>query len=125
MAQKLIQIRDINGYVVNALNGTTPSDLIYGVKLVASAEQHMTAPTGAQVAYISYSPNQDNVFVDTSGATAIVYTGTLGAVTAQLVNPNGMYITFPAGAKISLVSDGTPFVEVQFFTITPGQGLQG
>ncbi len=124
MAQKLTQIRDINGYIANTLNGITSSDLIYGVKLSASGEQHMTVPTGAQVAYITYSPSTTDVFIDLT-ATATVYSGTLGAATAELLPPDGAYRTVIGGSTLSLISDGTPYVMIQYFTITPGQGLQG
>jgi hypothetical protein len=124
MAQKLIQIRDINGYVTGTLNGITSSDLIYGVKLAASVEQHMTVPLGAQVAYISYSPSTTDVFINLT-TTAAVYGGALGAVTSELIPPDGAYRTVTPGATLSLISDGTPYVMIQYFTVTPAQGLQG
>lgn len=95
--------RDTQGY--NAYAPPTSTDK-YSATITNGAETHITIPSNHQVWIVafSYQPGT-NVWVDLTGATAIIPVGaTLASTTAEL-NPGQR--TVYAGGKISMITDNT------------------
>jgi hypothetical protein len=116
MSTKFLEIRDISG--LNGF-GIQPTDDIQGCSLAANVAQTFTAPTNYSnwVAIFSYTPGS-NIFVDFTGATAAVPSGTVGVITSSL-NPAERGIK--GGATFSVItSDATsPFITVEYQIVQP------
>lgn len=108
--------RDINGY--NGF-GIGPTANIQGCSLAANTAQTFTAPssTGWWIAIFSPTPGAQ-IFVDFTGATATLPSGTVGAVTVAL-NPSARRIA--GGSTFSVITpDATsPYVTVEYQAVDP------
>lgn len=118
MSTKFLMTRDIGGY--NGF-GIKPTYDIQGCSLAANTAQTFTVPDNYSnwIAIFSYTPGA-TFFVDFSGATATVPTGTVGAVTTVL-NPSGRALD--GGSTFSVITpDGTnPYITVEYQIIPPYQ----
>ena len=118
MSTKFNMIRDISGY--NGF-GIIPTYDIQGCSLSASAAQTFTVPSNYPnwIAIFSFTPGTE-VFVDFSGATATVPSGTVGAITTVL-NPSARAVK--GGSTFSVISpDSTsPFIVVEYQIVAPYQ----
>lgn len=116
MSTKFNMIKDIAGY--NGF-GIAPTYDIQGCYLAANTAQTFTAPIGYPywIAIFSYTPGS-NVFVDFSGATAAVPSGSVASITASL-NPSGRALK--GGQTFSVITpDSTdPYITVEYQIINP------
>jgi hypothetical protein len=116
--------RDVTGATAYA---PMPSQNIYNATLASGTATSITIPANFEywIVAFSYQPGTD-VWVDFTGATAVVPSGgTLAAATATL-NPGARTVKsiFPGGAAatISIVTDTTTAdVSVEFYAL-PSQG---
>lgn len=115
---KFNMTRDINGY--NGF-GIQPTYDVQGCSLTASAAQTFTVPSnyGQWIAIFSYTPGAA-IFVDFSGVTATLPTGTVGAITTCL-NPAARAL--PGGTTFSVITgDATsPYLTVEYQVVPPYQ----
>lgn len=95
--------RDSQGY--NAYAPFTAGDK-WSATITNGAETHITVPSNhaAWIAVFSYQPGC-NVWVDLTGAAAIVPVGATLAATTSELNPGARMIL--AGGKISIITDNT------------------
>jgi hypothetical protein len=111
-------IRDISGY--NGF-GITPTYDVQGCSLAASTAQTFTVPSNYAnwIAIFSYTPGV-NVFIDFTGATATVPSGTVGAITTVL-NPSARSVK--GGSTFSVITNSStaPFITVEYQIIAPYQ----
>ncbi len=118
MSTKFNMIRDISGY--NGF-GIIPTYDIQGCSMAASTAQTFTTPDNYSnwIAIFSYTPGA-TFFVDFTGATATVPTGTVGAITTVL-NPSARAVS--AGQTFSVITpDATsPYITVEFQIVAPYQ----
>ncbi len=118
MSTKFNMIRDISGY--NGF-GIIPTYDIQGASFAASTAQTFTVPDNYPnwIAIFSYTPGAQ-FFVDFSGATATVPTGTVGAIT-KVLNPSARAVT--GGGTFSVITDSatSPFCVVEFQIVAPYQ----
>ncbi len=98
--------------------GRLQSDTVAVVILVATVEQHFTAPTGAHIAVFS---STDNFYCLTNGQTAAVPGSTSTSFpspnTVPELNPTVLAVT-GGTSLISLVSSGTPTITISFYQDT-------
>ena len=118
MSTKFNMIRDISGY--NGF-GIIPTYDIQGCSLTANAAQTFTVPDnyGNWIAIFSYTPGAD-IFVDFSGATAAVPSGTVATITSVL-NPSARAVK--GGDTFSVITpDATsPYITVEYQIVAPYQ----
>jgi hypothetical protein len=118
MSTKFNMTRDINGY--NGF-GIQPTYDIQGCSLAASAAQTFTVPDNFEnwIAIFSITSGA-TVFVDFTGATATLPTGTVGSITTVL-NPAARALK--GGSTFSVISpDATsPYITVEYQVILPYQ----
>ena len=92
----------------------TQSDTIAVLKLVANAEQHFNAPTGATIAVFS---GDVNFWVLVNGQTAAIPAATStsfpGPNTVPELNPTVLRVV--AGTAISVISSSAGFVGISFY----------
>jgi hypothetical protein len=95
-----------------------PSTNIYQATLTADDEAHVTVPSTSPIWIVSFRYYPNDVWVDVSGATAIVPVGnTLASSTSEL-NPASLLLT--AGTIISMItSQTTADVSVVMWPTTP------
>lgn len=95
--------RDIQGY-----NAYAPQDASYkwSATLTAGSATSITIPKNYPLWVVAFSPQPGaNVWVDVSGATAIVPVGATLASTTSSLNPGQR--TVLSGANISVITDTT------------------
>ena len=114
---KFLMTKDIAGY--NGF-GVIPSTEIYGAALAQGVDQVLAVcPTDYSnyIAIYSYTPGSQ-VFIDDTGATAAVFSGTAGQVTSEL-NPQARQVT--GGTSISAITPDTSgaYVQVSFYVVAP------
>ena len=118
MSTKFNMIRDISGY--NGF-GIIPTYDIQGCSFAASTAQTFTVPNNHSnwIAIFSYTPGA-TFFVDFTGATATVPSGSVGAVTVSL-NPSARAVK--GGSTFSIITaDATsPLVTVEYQIVAPYQ----
>lgn len=116
MSTKFSMVRDVNGY--NGF-GIMPTQDIDGCSLATSTAQTFTVPDNypSWIAIFSYTPGS-NIFVDFTGATAVVPSGSEGAITVSL-NPSARSVK--GGATFSVITpDATsPFITVEYQIVAP------
>lgn len=95
--------RDVQGY--NAYAPPTAGDK-WSATITNGAETHITVPSNFPfwIVVFSYQPGA-NVWVDITGATAIVPVGATLASTTSELNPGAR--TIAAGGKVSMITDNT------------------
>ena len=98
--------------------GRLQADTIAVVILVATVEQHFTAPTGANIAIFSAT---DNFYCLINGQTAAVPVATSVSFpspnTVPELNPTLLAVT-GGTTLISLVASGTPTITISFYQDT-------
>jgi hypothetical protein len=118
MSTKFLMTRDIAGY--NGF-GVSPTYDIQGCSLAENVAQTFTAPDNYSnwIAIFSYSPGS-NVFIDFTGATATIPSGTVGAITTTL-NPSARAVK--GGSTFSVITPDTisPYITVEYQIIPPYQ----
>ncbi len=118
MSTKFNMIRDISGF--NGF-GIIPTYDIQGCSLAASTAQTFTVPDNYPnwIAIFTFTPGA-NVFVDFTGATATVPTGTVGTIT-KVLNPSGRAVA--GGSTFSVITpDATsPYIVVEYQIVPPYQ----
>lgn len=116
MSTKFNMTRDINGY--NGF-GLQPTQDIQGCSLAASTAQTFTVPDNYPnwIAIFSYSPGAA-IFIDFTGATATLPTGTVGSITKTL-NPAARALK--AGDTFSVITGEatSPYITVEYQVAPP------
>jgi hypothetical protein len=91
--------RDVQGY--NAF-APQPSTVKWAATLTDGSETHILVPASFQMWVVSFRYYPNDVWVDVSGATAIIPVGATLAVTTSELNPASMLLT--AGTEISMIT---------------------
>lgn len=95
----LIFGRDVQGY--NAFS-PTPASVRYAATLTTGSATSITVPLSAPLWIVSFRYYPNDVWVDVSGANAIIPVGATLATTTSELNP--ATLTLPAGTKISVIT---------------------
>lgn len=102
MAQNLAFGRDAQG--LNAY-APQPSTVKYSATITTGSATSITVPSTYQVWAVSFRYYPNDVWVDVSGATAIIPVGATLAATTSEMNPASLTLT--AGTNISMITDLT------------------
>lgn len=94
--------RDTNSFNAYA---PMPSDNKWSVTLVASTATSITVPTSHDNWIVSFRYFPNNVWVDTTGATAAIPVGATLAVSTSEMNPASLEL--PKGTTISMITAQT------------------
>lgn len=95
----LILGRDLQG--ISAYS-PQPSNVKYSATITNGSATSVTVPSTAQVWNVSFRYYPNDVWVDVSGATAIIPVGATLAATTSELNPASL--TLNAGANISVIT---------------------
>ena len=118
MSTKFLMTRDVAGY--NGF-GVIPTYDIQGCSLTDNAAQTFTVPDNYSnwIAIFSYTPGA-NIFVDFTGATAAVPSGTVSTITSVL-NPSARAVN--GGDTFSVITPDTddPYITVEYQIVAPYQ----
>jgi hypothetical protein len=91
--------RDNQGY--NAFS-PYPSTVKYSATITTGSETHITVPNSYSLWIVSFRYFPNDVWVDVSGATAIIPVGATLASTTSELNPSSL--TLSSGTKISMIT---------------------
>lgn len=94
--------RDVQGYNAYA---PAPATVKWAATITNGNETHITVPSTYQTWIVSFRYFPNDVWVDVSGASAIVPVGATLAVTTSELNPAAL--TLQAGNKISMITGQT------------------
>lgn len=101
--------KDINGAASYGLPFTNTTQSVY---LTAGAAQSVNVPKGAEIAFFA---STCDFFVDPTGATAVVPSGSWGPATTTL-NPVERYVTGVSSLSVISVEDG--YVSIDFYRLS-------